>query len=97
MIRPHRVGRQCAVGNPKSEYRNPKQITKFEFRNLEVPTRYSFEFRISSLFRISIFGFRVSGLVSLEELHRPLMLLGRFERVERAEVAALAGLGIDLP
>src|SRR2546426_8710532 len=42
--------------NPKSESRNPKQI-----RNSNDQKRPAFEFRISNLFRISTFGFRIYG------------------------------------
>src|SRR5208283_5393204 len=46
--------------NPKLEIRNPKQIqsTKSEIRNRQRPVS-DFGFRISDLFRISCFGFRI--------------------------------------
>jgi hypothetical protein len=50
-------------GNPKSETRNPKQIQKAKREEIQNPrSRRSFEpclRRISDLFRISDFGFRI--------------------------------------
>ena len=58
--------------NPKSEYRNPKQIRNPNDRNhcgLSVVS--DFEFRASDLFRISIFGFRISDfLAASAQRHR---------------------------
>lgn len=39
---------------------------------------------------------QLSGLVTFEELNRPLVLLGLFARVKRAEIASLPRLRIDL-
>jgi hypothetical protein len=47
----------CGItSHPKSEFRNPKFETN---SNLEIRIAFCFGIRISNLFRISIFGFRI--------------------------------------
>jgi protein-tyrosine phosphatase len=59
-------GKAALPGNPKLEARNPRQIrsTKTEIEN--ALSGRGFELRISCLFRISMFGFRVPPLVMLD-------------------------------
>src|SRR5208282_2074877 len=59
-------------GNPKHEIRNPKQAQnpKSEARNGDTPVS-DFGFRISDLFRISRFGFRIWITLNFEFLDFP--------------------------
>jgi hypothetical protein len=58
---------QPAAIKSKIEIRNPKQIrnSKAEIKYEADPSRFFFFLRISDLFRISKFGFRVCGLAAL--------------------------------
>jgi hypothetical protein len=38
-----------------------------------------------------------SSMRPFEELHRALMLFGRFARAERTQISALTGLGVGFP
>jgi hypothetical protein len=64
------------MGNPESEIRNPKQIRKGNFECSKCSSRsVRCAFRVSNLFRISHFGFRISWSAAWRGLPTALLLV----------------------